>query len=92
MRQSALEARLIVTITAAFDTSTKHIGEVIDSAQTSSGLASIVDRKFMSWQFKAEFQMTSKMLSSARQKFAYFRVIAIVLIVVAALFWGLAHI
>jgi hypothetical protein len=36
--------------------------------------------------------MTSKMHSSARQKFAYFRVIAIVLIVVAALFWGLAHI
>jgi hypothetical protein len=36
--------------------------------------------------------MPPKMPSPARQKLVHFRLIAMILVVTAALFWGLAHI
>lgn len=64
-----------------------RLGEVINSAQTPSGRASTIIKIIRKYFMSAQWQH-----SAVRRKFGYFRVIAIILIVTAALCWGLTHI
>jgi hypothetical protein len=67
----------------------RRLGEVINSDQTPSVRASKLRRKLFWKQFQGHEMLQHSLV---RQKFGYFRVIAVILIVTAALCWGLTHI